>query len=97
MWVSIVLGDQESLSGGVERSAWGQDQEWARSQPGSNFALLMTSVPLSSTGGGWPIRPSWTPRIPWGPWSTGKRLPLGISFWESEDSGCGAEGGSMNV
>lgn len=78
--VSIVLGDEERLSGG-----WG-DQHGVRVKSGPELSLVltvhpsMTSVPLSSTGGAWPLRPSWSPRIPWGPWSTGKRFPQDISF-----------------
>lgn len=91
-----MLGGQERLSGGVGRSVQGQGQ-WVRSQPGSHVAFLMISVPLSTTGGGRPLRPSWTPRIPWGPRSTGKRLPQGTSISGNEVSGCGAEAWSLDV
>lgn len=66
-WISIE--GQEWLSDGVGMSTSGHGQWWAASPLGSDFALLMTSVPLSATGVVGPSGLSWAPRIPWRPWS----------------------------
>lgn len=55
------------------REAW----RWGEvgSRPGSNLCVPVTAVSLSPTGGGWSLGAPGAPRIPRGPWSTGKRLP----------------------